>query len=411
MRIAAARSAVLVVASMLAACVATAQPPEGNDPIADLIQDSAPDAAAPVERAEPIVQPKSPVIHRPQTLSAYLSSLRAKSCPSGTEREEPDSITLKASPVALQGINPSRKSIGGLNFVAGFHLTSDDKRFGGLSGLDFRDDGNLLAVSDAGFFIWLDLAEDGVTPVSARLAAMRDGAGKVFSTKGAGDAEGLALQDGLALVSFEGVHRALAYDIGKCGTRVRGASVGWNMENAIVASKISAEGNEGVEALAITEDWRLFAGLETKAGKESILSAQPLEARANFDLNIGKDAPELVGLDLIQSGDEVRAFSLHRSSRPLSSNAITIMETVFERYFDQTNLPASVINDIDERTRLTFRMQTSRTLAEMNLLLTIDNYEGIAARQMPDGRTRLFIVSDDNFSASQRTLLMVFDVK
>ena len=47
----------------------------------------------------------------------------------------------------------------------------------------------------------------------------------------------------------------------------------------------------------------------------------------------------------------------------------------------------------------------------MNLLVTIDNFEGIAARQMPDGRVRLFIVSDDNFSASQRTLLMVYDVK
>jgi hypothetical protein len=41
--------------------------------------------------------------------------------------------------------------------------------------------------------------------------------------------------------------------------------------------------------------------------------------------------------------------------------------------------------------------------------VTIDNFEGIAAKQMPDGRVRLYIVSDDNFSDSQRTLLMVFD--
>ncbi|MEQ1610163.1 MAG: esterase-like activity of phytase family protein [Hyphomonadaceae bacterium] len=406
MRIAAVRSAVLVVASLLAAFVATAQPPEGGDPIADLIEDGAPEV--PAELVEP---PKPVSTRRPQTLDAYLSSLRSKSCPSGTEREEPDSITLKASPVALQGINPGRKSIGGLNFVAGFHLTSDDKRFGGLSGLDFRDHGNLLAVSDTGFFVWLDLAEDGVTPVSARIAAMRDGAGKVFPTKGEGDAEGLALQDGLALVSFEGVHRVLAYDIGECGTRARGASVGWNMENAIVASKISAEGNEGAEALAITHDWRLFSGLETRVGKESILSARPLEVRAKFDLKIGKNAPELVGLDLVESGDEVHAFSLHRSSRALTSNAITIVETVFERDLDHTNLQARVVSGIDERARSTFKTKSSRTLAEMNLLLTIDNYEGIAAKQMPDGHTRLFLVSDDNFSASQRTLLMVFDVK
>jgi len=47
----------------------------------------------------------------------------------------------------------------------------------------------------------------------------------------------------------------------------------------------------------------------------------------------------------------------------------------------------------------------------MNLLLTIDNFEGIAARRLSDGRVRLYVISDDNFSGRQRTLLMVFDVK
>ena len=42
--------------------------------------------------------------------------------------------------------------------------------------------------------------------------------------------------------------------------------------------------------------------------------------------------------------------------------------------------------------------------------LPIDNFEGIAAVRMPDGATRIYIVSDDNFSARQRTLLYAFDV-
>jgi hypothetical protein len=29
---------------------------------------------------------------------------------------------------------------------------------------------------------------------------------------------------------------------------------------------------------------------------------------------------------------------------------------------------------------------------------------------MPDGRVRLYVVSDDNFSGKQRTLLMIYDV-
>ena len=49
-------------------------------------------------------------------------------------------------------------------------------------------------------------------------------------------------------------------------------------------------------------------------------------------------------------------------------------------------------------------------LAQMNLFVTIDNFEGIAAGEMPDGRVRLYVIADDNFSAKQRTLLMVYDV-
>ena len=70
-----------------------------------------------------------------------------------------------------------------------------------------------------------------------------------------------------------------------------------------------------------------------------------------------------------------------------------------------------MVDEIDERARWDYQIKSSRVLAEMNLLVTIDNYEGIAAKAMPDGHVRLFIISDDNFSTSQRTLLMVFDVK
>jgi hypothetical protein len=54
---------------------------------------------------------------------------------------EPERISLKAKKIALQAINPARTSIGGLNFVSGFHLTSDEQRFGGPTG--YFDDGNL----------------------------------------------------------------------------------------------------------------------------------------------------------------------------------------------------------------------------------------------------------------------------
>ena len=43
--------------------------------------------------------------------------------------------------------------------------------------------------------------------------------------------------------------------------------------------------------------------------------------------------------------------------------------------------------------------------------LTVDNFEGLAAVPGRDGAIRFYLISDDNFSASQRTLLLAFDWK
>ena len=42
--------------------------------------------------------------------------------------------------------------------------------------------------------------------------------------------------------------------------------------------------------------------------------------------------------------------------------------------------------------------------------MPIDNFEAVSAARAPDGTVRLYILSDDNFSKRQRTLLFAFDV-
>jgi hypothetical protein len=41
----------------------------------------------------------------------------------------------------------------------------------------------------------------------------------------------------------------------------------------------------------------------------------------------------------------------------------------------------------------------------------IDNMEGIAVRRGANGETLLYMLSDDNFSSLQRTLLLMFELK
>jgi len=49
-------------------------------------------------------------------------------------------------------------------------------------------------------------------------------------------------------------------------------------------------------------------------------------------------------------------------------------------------------------------------LAHLAPPLAVDNLEGLDVQALPSGHTRLFILSDDNFNDSQRTLLLVFDL-
>lgn len=329
---------------------------------------------------------------------AYLHGLKRASCPQGVERQAPQTIDLGIARVPLQGVNPGRKTIGDLTLVGGFHLTSPDARFGGLSGLDLLDDGSLLAVSDAGSFVWIALADDGVTPTGASIASMRDATGAVFSKKSAADAEGLAVTKGVALVSFEVDHRVLAYDLDSCGAAAHGIPVIEGFAEAFARQLLKVGTNEGLEALAVTEGGVLFAGLEAKTATGSAISARALDASPEFDLRLGKGAPELVGLDVIADGDGFTAYSLHRSTNAMASSVIEVFETRFARASD------------DAAGKASWAPVSAGKLASMNLFVTIDNFEGVAARRMPDGRVRLYVVSDNNFAARQRTLLMVYDV-
>lgn len=349
------------------------------------------------------------------TLARYIEELRNASCPAGSAQVRPMAIELRTSPVPLQAINPGKRTLDRLTYLGGWHLTSPNARLGGLSDLKVLPDGNLLSVDDEGHFVWIDLDADGLRPVAARMAPMLDGEGRSFTSKSEADAEGLAFAQGVALVSFERDHRVLAYDLARCEAAARGARVdfgryGQDLPGAFARAGITVGENEGPEPLAVTPNFYLIEGLETIVGGASPLSVRPIEAAPDFILRIGQGQPPFVGADVLPDGENLRLFSLHRSFTPTVGNVISIVETKLEWWFDVAGLPASRPTEIRARAAVQYRVGASQKLADMNLLLTIDNFEGIAARRMPDGKVRLYIVSDDNFSASQRTLLMAFEL-
>ncbi len=414
----------ILVAALLASCASPQQntvniaaPAVDQNPRVT-IRDKATTAMVPVEGGRIIVRGTREQEEWRGGFGAYLRVLSETSCPAGTLATRGETIPISAASVPLQPLRPTRTKVGDLTFVAGFHLTSTDKRFGGLSGLDVLEDGSLLAVADNGSFIWIDLAKDGVTPVSARVAPMHNHVNRVLDGAEDGTAEGVAWNNGVALVSFDGNHQVLAYDIGKCGAAARGSPIvfgpfGLPLVEAYGESRISVKDNAGSDALGVTSDWYLFTGIETKIGQLSPMSARPIEQDPDFSLRVGVEAQEFVGLDVIpdsKRSGSARAFTLHRSFSPRAGYGVTIAETDFNRYSDDGMLTRRIDGEIDQRARHRYIETGWRKLAEIDQLMTTDNFEGIAAKELVDGRTRLFIISDDNFSGTQRTLLIVFDL-
>lgn len=318
----------------------------------------------------------------PWALSEASAALRAQSCPEGVSYARAQSLEIAVTPVELGGALPLGPTAPDISFAGGWHLTSPDTTFGGLSGLDTFASGDFLTVSDEGAFVWINM-EDGV-PASAHIAYMRGADGDLLAGKSQQDSEGLALtEDGLALVSFERDHRVAAFDLEACGSAARSAPIVSLAPHPAGMAK-DLEDNGGAEGLALKGDTVLL-GIETRedGGPLAELSAGPeASVIARLPLDGGL---KITGLDML--GDTL--YGVARDYNPLIGNTIEVFSI-------------DMSGETPGGMTVLFRLDAS---------VTVDNFEGIAATRNEDGTARLWIISDNNFSDRQRTLLMAFDLK
>jgi len=93
-------------------------------------------------------------VARPLTFLLLAASLHA----------EP--LTVRSVAVPLNPRDSAQRTVGRLRYLGGRHLTSDDKRMGGLSCLRLRPDGaRFIAISDEGMWMTARIVHDsaGVT--------------------------------------------------------------------------------------------------------------------------------------------------------------------------------------------------------------------------------------------------------
>ena len=325
----------------------------------------------------------------PAETTADRSSYLEASCPADVPYVLPERIDLGVSPVSWGTPDPA-DYFQPLKPVGLFELTSKDVRVGGLSGLDFLDDDTLVAVSDQGALVWIDIVgDDGQPGTTAYATFLKDEDGQPLDGKRLTDAEGVAWNGETLFISFERTHRVLAYDIEACGAMARGIPY-LAFEPTDFLPDRSIKDNNGIEGLASFGTDRLILGIETRNGADGMIGVSGPDGSVRFDQ--GVRAPEimlLTGLDYISDEAEAgRLYSLFRSYDPIRGNRIALQVS-----------PVDANGEIGPARRLTL----------FGTDVTVDNFEGIAVQPVSAQTDRIFVISDDNFSSRQRTLLAVYE--
>ena len=269
------------------------------------------------------------------------------------------------------------RNLSGLTLAGAWQLESEEPNFGGLSGLDVLPSGSLLAVSDAGAFVWIGIdPTSGVPDGLGAISYMRTQEGNYFNNKRDADAEGLSFRDGLALVSFEQEHRVSAFNLERCGAGARAADV-VQLDGVVDGRKL--EPNRGGEGLALV-GVQLRMGFEMRhAGGSPIVEVYSNGAVALKEYTSQPALYVLTGLD---------------HANGLTANLF--------RAYDPVRGPRVILQ--------VFGPDGQLAEAQLKQPLPVDNFEGVAFGTNPQGSPRLWVIADDNFSRDQRTLLLALDL-
>ena len=304
---------------------------------------------------------------------------------------EAASIEVDARPILSFDPNDrAHTRFGSLEYRSGLVLTSRFPGFGGLSGLRLDPKGErFISFSDKGTWftgkiIYSSREMTGLADVEA--APMLGPDGKPITTRGWFDSESIALDGSFVYIGLERVNQVLRFDFSKGFTRSRGEVV----PLPAAASKLPF--NKGLEALVFVPEGMPLAGTLIA------ISERGLDAKGNL-------------IAFLVGGPAPGQFSVRRSNEFDVSDAVLLPSgdlLVLERKFSLLSGAGIRIRRIALGSVAPGAVVDGPSIFDADLSDEIDNMEGIDAHVTPEGDTVLTMVSDDNFSIIQRTLLLQF---
>lgn len=303
----------------------------------------------------------------------------------------PVSIDVNARPIA--SFDPRDRShvrFGALEWRSGLVLTSSFRGFGGLSAirLDARGE-KFISLSDKGSWFTGRIVYNGreMTGLAEVEAAPMIGPdGRPITARGWFDSEALALDGMLAYVALERVNQVLRFDFAKGFTRARGEVV------TVPPAVKKLPYNKGLEALVMVPKGKPLAGTLIA------LSERGLDPQGNL-------------IAFLVGGPTPGQFAVRRTRDFDISDAVLLPSgdlLVLERKFSWLAGVGIRIRRIPLATIAPGATVDGPSIFDADLGQEIDNMEGIDAHVTPEGDTVLTMVSDDNFSMLQRTILLQF---
>lgn len=318
--------------------------------------------------------------------AACLAALAVAATPSRLSADSAD-INVTGTPLPLNSSDVHQVRAGRLLYRGGIELRADNIRFGGLSGLDISNDGaTMTAMSDNGRWVRMPLTYNAQGDLNGAgrgvMKTIKPAEG--YPLKGNWrDAESIAPDgSGGYFVAFERQHRLWHYRTPPSDP-FDAVPVPLKAPDDIARQP----SNGGIEAMARLCDRRLLIISEMATSEDGVAKAWV------FD---GKQWKTL-GYTLKGSFHPTGAAVLPDCNLAVLERSFSLAEGVRARV---TYVPAKAI-----RPGATLR---GEELAEFVPPVTVDNMEGIAARKGDKGEPLIYLVSDDNFSGFQRTILMMF---
>jgi len=303
----------------------------------------------------------------------------------------PVSIEVNARPLpSFDTRDHQRVRFGKLEYRGGLALTSPFRGFGGLSGLRLDARGErFIAISDKGSWFTGRILYRGAEMIGlddVEAAPMLGPDRRPITARGWYDSEAMALDGSFVYVALERVNQLLRFDFSKGFTRAAAEVV----PLPLAARKLPY--NRGIEALVMVPK-----GLPL-AGTLIAISERGLDLDGNL-------------MAFLIGGPTPGQFGIRRTEKYDVSDAVLLRSgelLVLERKFSWVEGVGIRIRQIALATLAPGAVVDGPTIFEADLGAEIDNMEGIDAHLTADGETVLTLVSDDNFSMIQRTLLLQF---